>query len=226
MLLTINGVMRPERIEALRADLEGFHWRDGRETTGAVARAVKRNEQADLKAGRGPVWHKELLEAISGHSVVSAAARPKRFTRLLLSRTRDGGGYGAHVDNGLMGSGADRIRSDISFTLFLSDPQSYEGGELTIDTPGAVHSLKPAAGDLVLYPSTTIHEVAPVTGGVRLACVGWIESLVRDPSAREILFDLENLRAELRNKLPANSAELLTLQKTISNLLRYWADPR
>jgi len=224
MLLTIADVLGPKALTEIRATLDRLEWRDGGATAGNRARQTKRNEQANLKTGKGIKLHDSLMATISGHTLVKAAARPKRFSRLLVSKTVTDGGYGFHTDNAIMGTGASRMRSDLSFTLFLSAPEDYEGGELTIDLPGAVQTLKPAAGDLVLYPSTSIHQVAPVTSGMRLACVGWIESMVRDAAQRELLLDLDNLRAELRGKLSAQSAELLTLDKSISNLLRMWAE--
>ena len=184
---------------------------------------MKRNAQADLATAKGTALHEKLLAAVSGHPVISAAARPRKFSRLIVSRTAETGGYGDHVDNALMGKGSARLRTDLSFTLFLSPPDSYDGGELVVDMPGYSQSLKPDAGDLVLYPSSSIHQVAPVTRGVRLACVGWIESLVRDGFAREILFDLDNLRATMRQQYPDGAREVLTLDKSIANLLRLWA---
>jgi PKHD-type hydroxylase len=139
---------------------------------------------------------------------------------LLVSRTQAGGGYGLHVDNPFMGEGSARLRTDLSFTLFLSDPGNYEGGELEIETAGFTQSLKLPAGDLVLYPSTSLHRVADVRSGTRLVCVGWIESLVPDAGERELLFDLENLKATLAQSHAPQSPEMLTLSKTISNLLR------
>jgi PKHD-type hydroxylase len=142
----------------------------------------------------------------------------------MISRTGPGGGYGRHIDNAFMGTGERRLRTDLSFTLFLSDPATYEGGELDVETPAGQHLAKPAAGDLVLYPSTTLHEVRPVTSGERIVCVGWIESSIRDAAAREILFDLENLRATLATQHAPQSPEMLTLSKTVANLLRLWGD--
>ena len=181
---------------------------------------MKHNAQADLSSRTGSKLRKMLKAAISGHPVLRAAAQPKRFSKLLVSRTETGGGYGLHVDNAFMGDGADRIRTDLSFTLFLSDPDTYAGGELSTEHAGLTQALKPPAGDLVLYPSTSLHEVKPVTSGTRLACVGWIESHVRSAEDREILFDLENLRASLAQRHDPQSPEMLTLAKTISNLLR------
>jgi PKHD-type hydroxylase len=142
----------------------------------------------------------------------------------MVSRTGEGEGYGTHVDNVLMGSGDTRIRTDISFTLFLSDPQDYDGGELTIDWAGMVHSMKLDAGSLLLYPSTSLHRVEMVTRGERMVCVGWVESQVRTAEQREILFDLDNLRANLSKSLPIEAPEQLALAKITANIRRLWTD--
>ena len=223
MILVINALDDAEHLTALRERIGMLEWRDGRETAGAVAREVKRNLQAAMDSAPGRALQDELARLIEDNSVIKAAAQPRRFSPLLISKTGVGGQYGAHVDNAMMGKGAQRLRTDLSFTLFLTPPGEYEGGELVIHAAGMTQELKGEAGYLVLYPSGSIHEVKPVTRGERIACVGWIESLVADSGQREMLFDLENLRTALRQKLPAQSAELLTLDKTIANLLRMWA---
>lgn len=225
MLLTIADLIDPDQLPLLRDELANLTWRDGRVTAGKVAKGVKKNEQADLTSNTGRKFHSIAMAAISSHPVILAAARPKRFSNLLVSRTSDGGHYGPHMDNALMKKSGDVFRSDLSFTLFLTPPEDYDGGELIIHTAGTTQAVKCAAGDLVLYPSSHLHEVAPVTRGVRLACVGWIESLIADDAKRDMLFDLENLRVSLRASLPTQSAELLTLDKTVANLLRMWANP-
>jgi len=223
MILVINAIEDAAHLEALSQRLALLEWRDGRATAGAVARAVKRNLQAALDTTAGRRLHDELLALVAGHTVVKAAAQPRRFAPLIISKTGVDGQYGPHVDNPLMGKGNARLRTDLSFTLFLTPPGDYDGGELVIHAAGMSQELKGEAGHLVLYPSTSIHEVRPVTRGERIVCVGWIESLVADQARREMLFELENLRASLRRTLPAQSAELLTLDKTIANLLRMWA---
>jgi len=220
MQLTLGSVLTPDTLAQARTLLTQLSWKEGAKTAGAIARQVKQNRQADLSSRTGAKLRDLLQDALDRHPVLQAAARPKRFSPLIVSETRDGGGYGAHVDNALMGRGQAQMRTDISFTLFLSDPDSYEGGELVIDQAGATQSIKGQAGDAFIYPSTTLHAVAPVTQGVRHVCVGWIESAVPDVMEREILFDLENLRASLTGQLPAQSPELLTLSKVHSNLLR------
>jgi len=224
MILVINALPDAEHLSALRERIDLLEWRDGRATAGPIAREVKRNLQAALETSAGRRLHDELLPIIADNTVVKAAAQPRRFSPLIVSKTGVGGQYGAHVDNALMGKGPVRLRTDLSFTLFLNPPGDYDGGELVIHAAGMTQELKGEAGYLVLYPSASIHEVKPVTRGERIVCVGWIESLVSDQARREMLFDLENLRTALRQKLPSQSAELLTLDKTIANLLRMWVN--
>jgi PKHD-type hydroxylase len=223
MILVINALEDADHRAAIAERIAMLEWRDGRETAGSVARQVKRNEQAAMNSPAGRALQDELSQVVSDNIVVKAAAQPRRFSPVIISRTGVGGKYGAHVDNALMGRGAQRLRTDLSFTLFLTPPGEYEGGELVIHAAGMTQELKGEAGNLVLYPSGSIHEVKPVTKGTRIVCIGWIESTVADPAQREMLFDLENLRTALRQQLPAQSAELLTLDKTIANLLRMWA---
>lgn len=225
MILVINALDDAGLLAALHARIATLEWRDGRETAGSVARAVKRNLQGAMNSPAGRRLQEDLLPIVSDNDVVKAAAQPRRFSPLIISKTEVGGKYGAHVDNALMGKGGHRLRTDLSFTLFLNSPADYDGGELVIHAAGVTQELKGEAGYLVLYPAGSIHEVKPVTRGERIVCVGWIESMVAEPAQREMLFDMENLRAALRQKLPAQSAELLTLDKSIANLLRMWAHP-
>jgi len=223
MILVINALDDAAHLAAISERIAMLDWRDGRETAGKVAREVKRNEQAAMDSAAGRALQDELFRVVADHPVVTAAAQPRRFSPVIISRTGAGGKYGAHVDNALMGRGNRRLRTDLSFTLFLTPPSEYEGGELVIHAAGMTQELKGEAGYLVLYPSGSIHEVKPVTRGTRIVCIGWIESTVADQGQREMLFDLENLRTALRQTLPHQSAELLTLDKTIANLLRMWA---
>jgi PKHD-type hydroxylase len=220
MLITISGVLDEAALQAAQDMIPALSWRDGAETAGETARAVKRNEQADLATRTGTALRAILNAALESHPVLQAAAQPKRISSLIVSRTGAGGGYGRHVDNAFIGHGAARLRTDLSFTLFLSAPQSYQGGELEIETAGFSQSVKLPAGDLVLYPSTTVHQVATVESGQRIVCIGWIESLVPDGADREILFDLENLKATLARTHSPQAEEMLVLSKTINNLVR------
>lgn len=222
MKLIAGGVLDAETLAWTRAQIDGLSWRDGAATAGAAARGVKRNEQADLSGRAGQGLEVLLRERILKHPVVATAARPRTLGRLLISRTGPAGGYGDHVDNALMGPDAARYRTDLSFTLFLSDPETYEGGGLTIEDALEDRTLRLPAGDLILYPSGAPHRVEPVTAGVRLACVGWIQSHVRDAAAREVLWDLERVRAAWPED--ADPAARLTLDKSIGALLRRWAE--
>lgn len=222
MILSIAAIPDTAMIARLQDGLAGLSWRDGRATAGAAASAVKHNEQAVMNDTAGVKMRDLLVPIIAENPVVKAAARPRRISSPMIARTPVGGYYGAHVDNAMMGAGNARMRSDISFTLFLTDPDGYEGGELIVHAAGITQTIKGKAGEMILYPSTSIHEVRPVTKGARVVCVGWIESMIGDPAHREMLFDLENLRATLRQTHPFGSAEMLTLDKVIANLLRMW----
>lgn len=222
MILTISAIEDEAKLVFLRRRVDALDWRDGRATAGRVAAAVKQNLQAVMTDPVGLEIQEQLLPLIGRNPVFKAAARPKRISRLMISKTAEGGCYGPHVDNAVMLVDGDPLRTDLAFTLFLSDPDDYEGGELAIHTSGMMSEVKGIAGQLVLYPATTIHEVRPVTSGERIVCVGWVESLVPDQAQREMLFDLENLRVSLRKSHDPNSIELLTLDKNIANLLRMW----
>lgn len=222
MLLKIANVLTAEILADLRTQLDLLTWNDGAETAGRTAKQVKRNLQADLSSRSGVKVREILNDAVMGHPLIGTAARPARFTKFLVSKTEAGGGYGMHIDNAYMvaGADADAIRTDLSFTLFLSSPEEYEGGELQIEHAGQTIRAKPDAGDLILYPSTSLHQVRPVTSGTRLVCVGWIESRIKRAEDRELLFDVSNLKAELAKQYDRQSPEMLITAKILSNLLR------
>lgn len=224
MFLTIGNILEGSQLRQVCQNVDALEWRDGAKTAGPVAKRVKQNLQAELKTPQGRALQSELSEAIRANPVFAAWARPARMSPLLLSRTEAGGGYGAHVDNAVMGTGEKRMRTDLSFTLFLSEPETYEGGALMLDLPGGAQSFRPAAGDLVLYPSTLIHQVEPVTAGVRLVAVGWVQSEIRDGDKRQLLFDLEQVRMAQRARADMDAPEMLVLDKVFSNLLRFWSD--
>lgn len=219
-MILLEEVLAGEDVARVRRGLEAAQWRDGATTAGAAARSVKRNRQA---AGDDPAvaaLGAFAAAALRRHPTFELAARPRRLSRLLFSRYEGGEAYGPHTDDALMGDPP--LRSDVAFTIFLSDPESYEGGALTISTPLGEQAIKLSAGDAVLYHSGTIHHVAPVSAGVRLAAVGWAQSLVRDPAQRELLFDLATARAQCG---AVDRETLLLLDRTQSNLLRMWAEP-
>lgn len=220
MLITIDHVLDDDQLALLTGLMSGLSWQDGTRTAGAVASQVKSNEQADLRTPIGEKIEARLSDAVNRNAVFQAAAQPHRSSRLVLSKTIQGGGYGWHVDNPFMTADDQTLRTDLSFTLFLSDPKTYEGGALEIEHAGHSQSLKLAAGSMVLYPSTSLHRVTPVGSGERLVCIGWIESRVPRAGDRELLFDMINLRAELLKAHDAQSVEMLSLSKIIANLRR------
>lgn len=219
MRLAIAEVLSAEECRRLRERLEASTFVDGRRTAGWHARLVKHNLQADRADRTAAAICDELRAKLLAHPLFVAATRPKTFGSLLLSRYEPGMEYGRHVDDALMGG----IRTDISFTLFLSDPETYEGGELVIEDSEGENAIRLPAGSLYLYPSTTLHRVEPVRSGTRLAAVGWVRSFVRDPGRREILFDLETARKqEFERNGKSETFDLLS--KCFANLLRLWAE--
>lgn len=214
----LGAVLRPEEVAALREAAGEARFVDGKATAGRYARPVKANEQAAASAGTDAILAK-VKDALMAHEVFRSLARPRRFTRLLLSRYREGMEYGAHVDDAIM-AGA---RTDLSFTLSLTDPAAYDGGALVIEDPVEARAFRPAAGDAVLYPTAALHRVAPVTSGERLAVVGWVQSWVRDPARREALHDLDVAAAELFAQ-HGKTAAFDRLLKAKTNIYRMWAE--
>lgn len=222
MSVILQRVLGEEDVERIRRDLADVPWRPGKRTAGAAARGVKENMQADGADPRVQALERFVGEALRRHPLFEIAARPARLTRLLFSRYEPGMAYGAHTDDALMGASEDKLRTDLAFTIFLAERSSYEGGALVVTSALGEQEIALDAGDAILYPAGSIHYVAPVTRGARLAAVGWIESFVPDAARREILFDLSVTRARLAEAGVARE-DLLTLDKSVSNLLRMWA---
>jgi PKHD-type hydroxylase len=217
MQIAIGNMLSAADLDSLRAALDGAHFVDGRETAGFAARTVKHNLQAAsepaLDAPRALVRERILANELFG-----LAVRPKALS-LMFSRYDPGMRYGTHVDDAIMHG----MRADAAFTLFLSDPQSYDGGELVLDTAAGEDTIKLPAGALVAYPATSLHRVAEVTRGTRLAAIGWARSFVRDAAQRELLFDLDTARRKLFAQQGA-TAEFDLLSKSLANLMRMWAE--
>jgi PKHD-type hydroxylase len=222
MILCIASVLDASALATVRAELAGAEFEDGRKTAGWAAQSVKNNLQLPGASGAHARITKIAIEAMSAHEVVMASALPRAFRPPLVSRYETGMGYGRHVDDAIMGTPA--MRTDISFTLFISEPSEYEGGELVLEMPEGDHTYKLEAGSVVLYPSTMLHRVDPVLSGVRTVVVGWIQSLVADPRLREALFDLYRVRRTLFER-DGKSDALDLLNKTHSNLLRAFSTP-
>jgi PKHD-type hydroxylase len=211
-------VLSADEIVLARAALARANFEDGRETAGFAARMVKNNRQATNDRKIETV--RRLVETrILGHDVFAMAVRPKALTSVLFSAYEPGMRYGSHVDDALMQG----VRTDVSFTLFLSDPTSYDGGELVIESVSGEDAIKLEAGSLVAYPSTALHHVAQVTRGVRLAAVGWARSYVRDSARRELLLDLDTARRQMFAQ-HGKSADYDLISKSLANLLRMWVE--
>lgn len=219
MLIMIANVLDADDLQRLRGNLAQVRYVDGRQTAGREARTIKRNEQVDRSDALAAEMQDLVTDRLLDNRLFRMATRPHVVRPPLFSRYQPGMEYGAHVDDAIMGG----MRTDVSVTVFLSDPGGYEGGELVIESAAGEQDVKLAAGDAVVYPTTFLHRVAPVTSGERLAAVTWVRSLVRDAAARELLFDLETARHALFDQL-GKTPELDLLAKTQSNLLRLWAE--
>lgn len=220
MVLQISNVLSSAEVAAIRGAIaDEALWVDGANTAHGRARAAKANEQAcpEAPAIRGVLA--KIRSSVLENRTLVAAAQPAALARVMLNRYARGMRYGAHVDAPYI----DGVRTDLSFTLFLSDPTEYEGGELVIDSPGAEDAIKLAAGSLILYPSNSLHRVEEVTDGVRIAAIGWIRSRVRQAEHRSILFELESAIADL-DALRAPDALCSRLANVRNNLLRAFGD--
>jgi PKHD-type hydroxylase len=224
MSIVLEAVLAAEDVARVQAGLAAAPWKDGRKTAGAAAKQVKSNEQADAEDAGVAALARFVLEALRRHPLFEIAARPAAVSRVMFSRYAPGMEYGAHTDDALMGPPEARLRTDLAFTIFLAARDSYEGGALVIESALGEQAVKLEAGDAILYPAGSIHRVAPVQSGARIAAVGWVQSLIADAAQREILFDLSVARTRLAGAGVARE-ELLKLDKAVSNLLRVWARP-
>lgn len=225
MMIEIPAVLTPEEAAGIRSRLERAQWVDGAATAGHVAARVKRNRQlAD-----GDPLAAELGQAIAARLFASprfmAAALPNKVMPPRFNLHEGEGAYGRHVDNAVfsMPGSPERVRGDLSATLFLSDPDSYDGGELLVETGRSPERIKLAAGDMLLYPATSLHQVTPVTRGARHAAFFWVQSLVREQTKRALLLELDETIQALARRDP-DAAEVVRLTGVYHNLLREWAD--
>ena len=219
MQLIIANVLSRTELKAVRAALERARFVDGRATAGFAARLVKNNEQVDAADRSIEAVRKLVTERITKNELFKLAVRPKALSLLMFARYERGKNYGSHVDDPLMNG----MRTDVSFTLFLSDPKTYSGGELVIESAAGEDPVKPPAGAMVIYPTTALHRVAKVSKGQRLVCVGWARSLIRDPAQRELLFDLDTARRRMFAR-SGKSADYDLVSKSLANLMRMWVE--
>lgn len=224
MLLHIPDVLSREQVMQMRAMLDAADWTDGRETVGAQGAQVKRNQQLPDASPLRQQLGQLVLAALAKHPLYHAAALPLRTLSPRFNRYQGGGQYGFHVDGAVMALSSDaQLRSDVSCTLFLSEPDEYDGGELIVNDTYGEHEVKLPAGDLIVYPSSSLHRVTPVTRGARVAAFFWVQSLIRDDSRRRLLFELDASIQRLTQG-GADAASLLQLSGVYHNLLRQWAE--
>lgn len=224
MLLHIPQVLSSDDVARLRQQLDAADWADGRETVGAQGARVKHNQQlpdaSPLKAELGST----VLAALQRHPLFFAAALPLKILPPRFNRYAGGGTYGFHVDGAVMNlAHGEQLRSDISCTLFLSAPEDYDGGELVISDTYGEHEVKLPAGDLIVYPSSSLHQVTPVTRGARVASFFWVQSMIRDDAQRRLLWEMDTSIERLRQS-GADTGAVLQLTGVYHNLLRRWSE--
>jgi len=225
MLIHIPNVLDADTLAFVTQELERARWEDGRGSAGYLARSVKHNQQLPDQDPLARKLGAVILRALEGNQLFMAAALPAKILPPLFNRYAGGETYGRHVDGAIrpFADTALRVRTDLSATLFLCPPDSYDGGELVIEDTYGPRSVKLPAGDMVLYPGTSVHRVEPVTKGVRLASFFWIQSMVRSDTKRSILFELDRAIQRIAAETPNQSA-LVDLAGVYHNLLRIWAE--
>lgn len=226
MLLQLHRILDKAQVRSMRERLaDESHWIDGRTSAGSQAVSVKSNEQLAQNSPASVLLQAEVLAAVQRDPLFFSAALPRRIYNPLFNRYRpEHPAYGAHIDGAVLHSSRSKewVRTDISCTLFLAEPDEYDGGELSIEDTYGRHTVKLPAGDMVLYPGTSLHAVTPVTRGARVAAFFWVESMVRSDEQRRLLFELDMNLLRLRER-HGDSAETTALTGVYHNLLRQWA---
>jgi PKHD-type hydroxylase len=226
MMLHIPNVLTAEQVARCREVFAQASWEDGRSTAGHQSAQAKKNLQLPENGPEARELGDLVLRGLERSPLFVSAVLPQRVFPPLFNRYEAGMTFGSHVDNAirpLTGTPL-RLRTDVSATLFLSDPDSYDGGELVVEDTYGSHSVKLPAGDLIIYPASSLHHVTPVTRGVRLASFFWVQSMIRDVSQRSLLFDLDMAIVQLNKEVP-KSPSLIMLTGVYHNLLRQWAEP-
>jgi PKHD-type hydroxylase len=228
MLVCVPNVLSKEDVADFRRIMDASDWEDGRSTAGAASAMVKRNEQLPPDSKVARLLGNRILTALSASPRFISAAIPLKIFPPLFNRyaASDGHHFGLHVDNAVRGDRLTglRIRTDLSVTLFLSEPEDYDGGELVVEDLYGSHEIKLSAGDLVVYPASSLHLVTPVTRGTRVASFFWLQSMVRDAHARSLIFDLDTAIQALVDRLGRDDPETVKLTGIYHNLIRHWAE--
>jgi len=222
MLLEIPNVLSAQELKAVRATLDDAPFVDGKLSAGSAAQRVKNNEEVDVRSQDVQQLNNLVMTRLVENAVYRAAALPMKVAAPYYARYNTGMSYGDHVDDPIMHADTP-YRSDISITIFLSDKTDYEGGELVINTQYGEHAVKLSAGDAVMYPSSSVHHVNEVTSGSRLVAVTWLQSLVREPAKRELLYDMYQVKEQLLNIAPDDD-NTKRLDRSYVNLVRMWGD--
>jgi len=225
MMLHVPAVLSAQEVREFRQGLDEAPWSNGRATVGSQGARVKHNLQLDPGLPLAQALGQRILQKLHAHAQFFAAALPLRILPPLFNRYAGGGQYGLHVDGSVMSQRdtSQPLRSDLSATLFLCDPAEYDGGELVVRDTYGEHAAKLPAGDLLLYPSTSLHQVLPVTRGARVCAFFWVQSMVREDGRRTMLFELDQAIQSLRNRL-GETPECVALTAHYHNLLRLWAE--
>ncbi|MGL4315500.1 MAG: Fe2+-dependent dioxygenase [Pseudomonas sp.] len=226
MMVHIPRVLSPEQVAECRQLLQQAQWVDGKATAGFQSAMAKDNMQLPEDAPQARQMGELILQALSRNPLFISAALPSKVFPPLFNCYQGGQSFGLHVDNAVreVRSTGERIRTDLSATLFFTNPDEYDGGELLVEDTYGAHSVKLPAGDLILYPSTSLHRVNPVTRGARVCSFFWLQSMVRDDGQRSLLFDLDSSIQQLNRELGAGHASSVQLTGVYHNLLRRWAD--
>lgn len=225
MLLDIPAILPPDLVSRFRAALDGADWEAGRITAGSQAAQVKHNLQLTEEHPLAKELGSLILRQLANHPLFTSFALPLKVFPPLFNRYAGGGHFGAHIDTAVryVNQAPYRVRTDLSATLFLSNPDEYDGGELSIEDSYGLHRVKLPAGHLLLYPASSRHEVTPVTRGARLAAFFWVQSMVRDDGQRALLYDMDVAIQKLTVDAPGH-ASLVQLTGVYHNLLRRWAE--
>lgn len=225
MLIHLPGVLSADQLATCRERLEAAEWLDGRVTAGPQSARVKANEQIAEDSETARTLGRLIVGALERNPLFLSAALPRAVYPPLFNRYRAGMGFGTHIDNALrlVPGTPHRIRTDLSATLFLSEPDGYRGGELVVEDLYGPQSVKLPAGDMVLYPASSLHHVMPVESGARVAAFFWVQSLVKDDGARRLLFELDTAIRQLTGEVP-DSPALVQLTGCYHNLVRRWAE--
>jgi PKHD-type hydroxylase len=226
MMLQIPEVLTKAQVVDLRRLIDAGAWVDGNVTSGAQSALAKRNEQLPEASPEARAAGERILDALSRNPLFVTAALPQTVFPPLFNRYGGGQTFGLHIDNAVRqsGDGRVRIRSDLSATLFLTEPEDYDGGELLVEDTYGVHEVKLPAGDMILYPASSLHQVRAVTRGARVSSFFWIQSMIRDDAQRSLLFQMDIAIQQLAGKVGAGAPELISLTGAYHNLLRMWGD--